>query len=81
MNRDLCDSILRYLQERLPGYPFDITVDVDFIDELLEDFPNVNVLEEIKTFRWYHGNAPATRVKNLRIAIRRWVANGSRYSS
>jgi len=81
MSRYLSDTILGYLQERLPGYPFDITADADFVDELLEDFPNANVLEEIKTFRWYHDNVPAARVKNLRIAIRRWVANGSRYSS
>ena len=81
MSQYLGDTILRYLQCRMPGYPFDITIDVDFVDELLEDFPNANVLEEIKTFRWYHDNAPASRVKNLRIAIRRWVANGSRNRS
>jgi hypothetical protein len=81
MNRDLCDTILRYLQHRMPSYPFDITVDLDFVDELLEDFPNSNVLEDIKAFRWFYDNAPAARVKNLRLAIRRWVANGSRYPS
>ena len=68
-------SILFYLRDRLPGYPYDDSTDADFVGELLEDFPDTNVLEEIKAFRWYHDNEPASRVGNLRIAIRRWLAN------
>jgi hypothetical protein len=71
-------TILHYLRHRLPGYPYNDLIDPDFVDELLDDFPNSNVLEEIKAFRWYHENDPAARVRNLRIAIRRWVANGAK---
>lgn len=71
---DPAQTILDYLQDRLPGYPFDLAIDADFVAELLLDFPHADVLEEIKTFRWYHHNDPAARVANIRLAIRRWIA-------
>ena len=74
-------KVLAYLQHCLPGYPFDPNIDHDFVDELLDDFSNSDVLEEIKAFRWYHDNRPAAHVRNLRLAIRRWIINGSAYSS
>jgi len=67
-------EILGYLEVHLPGYPFSPTVDPEFVDELLHDFPHADILEEIKALRWYHDNEPAARVANLRLAIRRWVA-------
>lgn len=67
-------EILDYLRDRLPGYPFDLAIDADFVDELLDDFPHADALEEIKTFRWYHNNEPTARVANTRLAIRRWIA-------
>jgi len=67
-------AILSYLEDRLPDYPFDPTTDHFFVAELIEDFPNVNVLEEIKAFRWFHENNPAAKHKNLRIALRRWLS-------
>ena len=75
------DQILAYLQELLPGYPYRADLDAAFIGELAADFPNVDILEEIKSFRWYYDNAPLARVKNIRVALRRWIANadGHRY--
>ena len=45
-----------------------------FVQEMAEDFSEVDILEEIKAFRWYYGNDPAGKVSNFRIAIRRWVS-------
>ena len=75
------DQILAYLQVLLPGYPYRADLDAAFIGELAADFPNVDILEEIKSFRWYYDNAPLARVKNIRVALRRWIANadGHRY--
>jgi hypothetical protein len=70
-------EILAYLETRLPGYPFSPQIDPDFVNELLDDFPDVPVLEEIKAFRWYHENDPANRVANIRLAIRRWITKAS----
>jgi hypothetical protein len=75
MHRD--DVILHYLRDRMPGYPFDPTIDLDFVGELVDDFPDTNRLVEIKAFRWYYDNRPAHRVSNLRLALRRWIARSS----
>ena len=74
---DPARDILGYLEVQLPGYPFSPTIDPAFVGELLDDFPHADILEEIKSFRWYHDNDPAARVANLRLAIRRWIAKGT----
>lgn len=75
------DKILAYLQQQLPDYPYQAELDATFVAELAADFPETDILEEIKTFRWYYDNAPLARVKNIRVALRRWIANatGPRY--
>ena len=75
------EKILAYLQEQLPNYPYRADLDAAFIAELAADFPDLDILEEIKSFRWYYDNAPLARVKNVRLALRRWIANanGPRY--
>ena len=37
-----------------------------------EDFPDVNLLEQIKTFRWYYDD-DLSRLGNHRAALRRWM--------
>ena len=66
-------GVLLYLRDKLPGYDFQLHLDTEFVRELLVDFPNVDVLEEIKTFRWYYDRELGK--KNLRASIRRWMAN------
>ena len=67
------DALMAYL-ERIPGYGFEPRIDADFARELLEDFAVLDVLEEVKAFRWYHDNRPAEHVKSVRLALRRWLA-------
>ena len=71
-------TILEYLKHELPGYHFEHRLDLLFVAELLQDFPDTEILEEIKTFRWYHDNEPLSGVKNQRVALRRWVARAAR---
>jgi hypothetical protein len=68
------EPILAYLQTQMPAYPFDPQLDEEFVHELIADFEELNILEETKTFRWYYNNCPATRLKNLRAGLRRWIA-------
>ena len=68
-------AILDYLAHHLPGYPFKPGLDRPFVEELVADFPETDVLEEVKAFRWYYENEPLTRVRNPRVALRRWIAN------
>lgn len=65
-------DILHYLKTALPQYPFNAKLDAEFVDELLVDFEKVNILEETKSFRWFHNNEPVT---NPRIRLRRWLIN------
>lgn len=67
-------AILVAYFQRIPGYGFDPQIDHDFADELLEDFAALDVLEEVKAFRWYHNNRPAEKVKSVRLGLRRWLA-------
>jgi hypothetical protein len=70
------DALLSYLQHKMPAYPFDPKIDPDFVDELVVDFAGeVDVLEETKSFRWYYSNEPATRMRSMRLGLRRWIAN------
>jgi hypothetical protein len=71
----LVPRILDYLDRCLPGYPFNPNVDRPFVEELLDDFPGIDILEEVKTFRWYYENQPLTRIRSPRVALRRWIAN------
>ena len=77
-DEDERERILSYLAERLPGYPFDEHVDGPFVDELLDDFPRLDILEQIKRFRWYHANQSLALARNPRGALRRWI--GRTYS-
>ena len=70
-------DILAYLAHQLPDYPLRPELDAPFVDELVHDFPDVDILEQIKTFRWYYDNQPLARVKNVRVALRRWIANAN----
>jgi hypothetical protein len=66
--------VLDYLENELPGYPFNPAVDGLFVEELVHDFEHLDVLEQVKAFRWFHDNAPCSRVKSPRLALRRWFA-------
>lgn len=72
------NSVLDYL-ETLPGYPFDPDVDPEFVSELADDFPGIDLLEQIKAFRWHHDGKPAERFKSIRPAIRRWLKAAHRF--
>ncbi len=71
------ENILSYLRDRLPAYPFDERIEPAFVEELVEDFHEMDILEEIKVFRWYYDNEPASRCKNVRLSLRRWLARSN----
>lgn len=68
------DAVLTYLQHRMPSYPFDAELDGDFVRELVDDFVEVDILEEVKGFRWYYSQR-ASSLRSIRLALRRWLAN------
>ena len=69
------EEILAYLKDRIPNYPFKPKIDNDFVEELVLDFGHLEILEEIKAFRWYYDNDPVAKLSNVRLSIRRWLGN------
>lgn len=67
-------GILDYLANQLPDYPYDAQIDMPFVLELLDDFSSLDILEEIKTLRWYADNQPFKNARSPRATIRRWLA-------
>ena len=57
-------GILDYLEHLLPGYPFLTATDTLFVEELQRDFPHLDILKEIKTFRWYFDDDLSSKKKN-----------------
>lgn len=66
------DRVLEYLENEMPGWPFEPEIDDAFVAELLDDFTRCSVLEQVKLFRWYHDNRPPTQ--RVRSSLRKWVA-------
>ena len=71
-------AILDYLAGAILGYPFDPQIDEPFVDELLLDFHDVDILEQLKLFRWYYDNRPLAAARSPRLAVRRWLARARR---
>ena len=71
------DAVLAYLQNRMPAYPFDPKIDGEFVRELVEDFAEIDILEETKGFRWFYCQQPPQR-RSARLSLRRWLANARR---
>ena len=51
VSHPLVVQILDYLESCFPDYPFELQIDRPFVQELLDDFPSVDILEEIKALR------------------------------
>ncbi len=66
------EEVLEYLENHFSTYPFNRKLDTAFITELAADFHDVNLLEQVKTFRWYYDD-DLSRVGNPRAALRRWM--------
>ena len=71
---NIAEDILNYLKSHLSSYPFHAKTDSAFVAELIDDFQDLDILEETKAFRWYYENEPAAKLKNPRLALRRWLA-------
>ncbi len=41
------ESMMLYLKDRMPGYPYDERKDAVFVDQLIEDFPYIARLDEL----------------------------------
>lgn len=70
-------EILNYLEDHVSSYPFHAETDSAFVAELINDFQDLDILEETKAFRWYYESEPAAKLKNPRLGLRRWLAKAN----
>ena len=68
---DYLDRALEAL-EGVPDYPFSELHDRSLLEEILRDFPDIDIIDQIKAWRWYRVDNPS-RLKNPRGALRRWM--------
>ena len=74
---DAMRDVLDYLEHQVPDYPFDRRLDCEFITELMADFSGLDILEEVKTFRWSSRKEPVSQMENPRAALRRWIVGSA----
>jgi len=65
------DRLLECLAN-IPDYPFSEETDRPLVAELIDDFPEIDLVEQLKAWHWYRIDNPS-RLKNPRGALRRWM--------
>lgn len=70
-DHDYLDRALEALAG-IPGYPFAEEHDKPLLVELMRDFPDVDIIDQVKAWRWYRVDNPS-KLKNPRGALRRWM--------
>jgi hypothetical protein len=82
MARDRSDRSLEEILEflkRFGTYPYDEEKDREFLTELLQDFPTVNVLDQLKEFQAWVLDRDNDRKIGYRTAIRKWVKRSQQW--
>ena len=69
---DTLETILEFL-ERMSSYPFDEDKDREFFQEVLCDFPGLDVLEQLKAFQAWVLDLTEERKLNYRSTLRKWM--------
>lgn len=79
-DRDLKeDTEILSLLSKAKNYPFNKEKDLEFIEGLKTEFPDIDILEKIKqiTINWL--KFPLTKKSRPRVQIRRWVTNEQKW--
>jgi len=77
-SQDTSREALDYLEHQVPDYPFDPGLDGDLITELMTSYPNLDLLEEVKTFRWCtRRREPLRPSENPRDSLRQWLVSSA----
>lgn len=64
---------------KIENYPITYLKDLALIRRLLIDYPDVNLLEEIKRFAIYKLDKPLKKNSNARSQLHNWVKNASKW--
>ena len=70
--QDELENIMEFL-ERFGSYPFDEEKDREFFQEILDDFPGLDIIEQLKSFQAWILDRSEDRKIGYRSTIRKWV--------
>ena len=73
-------DILKILKET-KGYPFTYNKDLEFIRQLSVEFPDIDLLTELKKFKTYKLDRPIKKKSNPRLQVRNWIDNALKYKT
>lgn len=73
-------KVLRELRN-IRGYPLDVEKDLSFVRSLLIDFPELDLLEEVKRFSVYKLDKPFKANANPRSQLRNWCKKAVEFQS
>ena len=71
----------QYLQiiKNIKGWPYDFEIDLEHYRQLVNDFPSVSIIDEIKKLRdWFKDN-PIKKKSNPRLRLRNWCDRSKKY--
>ncbi len=69
-------QILKILKTII-NYPYDYETDINHIRDLKTDYPEVDLLNEIKKWKSYKQDNPLKKKSNPRLQLRNWMSNAS----
>ncbi len=75
----LPEQQLLSILQGIAGYPFDESKDLEFIRQLAEDFPDIDILAEAKAWRTYKLDRPLEKKSNARSQFRNWVSKSKQF--
>ena len=70
-----CLNILK----RIYNYPLSYTKDIEFIRQMLTEFPDIDILNEVKKFAAYTLDKPFKQSSNPRLRLRNWLSNARKF--
>jgi len=76
MNIDPMERLLDKLAQ-IPGYPLNRFQDLDFLFELIKEFQNVDIEEELIRFRLWLSECPPHPNLRYRLFLRKWMKNAA----
>jgi len=62
---------------KIENYPFDPSKDHPFLDELIDEFPNVDFHEELIRFRLWLSECRPYPLLRYRLLLRKWIQNAA----
>jgi len=67
--------------KKVKDYPYDFNDTIKYIRELAVEFPNIDILDEIKgKVAWWHDN-PLTKKSNPHLQLRNWLKNSIKFNA